>query len=992
MELLLRGPESNDPTQVGHKFARQYEMRRAGLPVPSFFCLSAAAFEACVPSAAGFPGPAAPTAELAAWAVSVREQVRAGGVPGDLAARVRAELAGQEGLFAVRACVAAAPDGAGEDSADDPFAGLSDSFLYVDRDTVAARIADCWASAYNPEAVLYRVRRGVDPTAVRVAVGVQHMVPGVRSFVVFTRDPRTGADRRVIAAAHGIGEGVVQEKADIDHFFVDGPTGAIEVRPVVKSVMIGLDQDRPTAGPTTLPVPAGLADAPVLTDADVLRVCALAAETERLFGGPQDVEGTITDGGEVFLVQARPVVAVDTRTGPPPRARRPSGAAVPTGAPWSADAQEMGAQAGARSAGAQAAGTQAAGARPTGPRIPWTNHNLTESFPGLTSPLTYSQARVFYRMGFTDFYRRLGVSPRSLRRNQHHLSRMIGYLDGRVYYRLDAWFTLHAQIPGFALMRPMWERSLGLTERAGPPRPAASRTWPGVLAATPRLAWTCAAHPWRLRRFLRWWDGLMADSAAFGDRTDDELVARYRSLWAQAAQRWGVTMVSSYFALGALTLADALLKRWVPDGAALLPRLLAGGKPNRTLASVRSAIALAERVGARPALRTAVLERPEREVWAEITAGRHGADVAEEFGRHLATYGDRALHDLKLEVLTPRQEPWRILTTLRPFVIQGLTVEANVAAGAGARRQAGQALREACPNPLRRVVLGTLLASLRAGVKAREDTRFCRSQLYGVSRDVLWRLADRLVTAGVLDGAADIVHLQVEEVLGAFDGTLPETDLRAVVSRRKAESAGYADRPDLPAYFTLPAGVPVAVALAEQHVTTTDGELAQDGVLRGLASSSGKVRARALVVEDASVSPQSCVDRVLVAKETDPGWLALMMAAKGMVVERGSLVSHTAISGRLLGIPTVVAVPHAMTLIPDGSWVELDGDAGTVRLLSGPGPEDSADGSPDEPAAGSPGGTDAGPPRTAAVDLPVGSTGSPLGGSLGGSLHASEDT
>ncbi|WP_353612733.1 PEP-utilizing enzyme [Streptomyces sp. NRRL S-495] len=108
----------------------------------------------------------------------------------------------------------------------------------------------------------------------------------------------------------------------------------------------------------------------------------------------------------------------------------------------------------------------------------------------------------------------------------------------------------------------------------------------------------------------------------------------------------------------------------------------------------------------------------------------------------------------------------------------------------------------------------------------------------------------------------------------------------------------------------------------------------EDGVLRGLASSSGRVRARARIVRDASVPPQSCTDRILVAKETDPGWLALMMAAKGIVVERGSLISHTAISGRMLGIPTVVAVPRALTEIPDGAWVELDGDTGTVRLLS----------------------------------------------------------
>jgi phosphohistidine swiveling domain-containing protein len=104
--------------------------------------------------------------------------------------------------------------------------------------------------------------------------------------------------------------------------------------------------------------------------------------------------------------------------------------------------------------------------------------------------------------------------------------------------------------------------------------------------------------------------------------------------------------------------------------------------------------------------------------------------------------------------------------------------------------------------------------------------------------------------------------------------------------------------------------------------------------MSGLASSDGRVRGRARVLLDAAASPQTCADRILVARETDPGWLPLMMVARGMVVERGSLVSHTAITGRLLGIPTVVAVAGAATLIPDGAPVEIDGGTGTVRLLS----------------------------------------------------------
>ncbi len=58
-----------------------------------------------------------------------------------------------------------------------------------------------------------------------------------------------------------------------------------------------------------------------------------------------------------------------------------------------------------------------------------------------------------------------------------------------------------------------------------------------------------------------------------------------------------------------------------------------------------------------------------------------------------------------------------------------------------------------------------------------------------------------------------------------------------------------------------------------------------------------------------------------------------MLAAKGIIVERGSMLSHTAITGRKLGIPTVVALSNATTRIPDGALIEIDGSTGQVKLL-----------------------------------------------------------
>ena len=72
---------------------------------------------------------------------------------------------------------------------------------------------------------------------------------------------------------------------------------------------------------------------------------------------------------------------------------------------------------------------------------------------------------------------------------------------------------------------------------------------------------------------------------------------------------------------------------------------------------------------------------------------------------------------------------------------------------------------------------------------------------------------------------------------------------------------------------------------------------------------------------------------ILVAPSTDPGWVFLMVAAAGLVAEKGSLLSHTAIIGRELGIPTVVGVKDATRLIRDGQRIVLDGKQGTVQVV-----------------------------------------------------------
>ena len=72
---------------------------------------------------------------------------------------------------------------------------------------------------------------------------------------------------------------------------------------------------------------------------------------------------------------------------------------------------------------------------------------------------------------------------------------------------------------------------------------------------------------------------------------------------------------------------------------------------------------------------------------------------------------------------------------------------------------------------------------------------------------------------------------------------------------------------------------------------------------------------------------------ILVAEHTDPGWILVFPSATGILVERGSLLSHAAIVARELGIPTVVSIPGLTAWLKDGDWVEIDGSAGVVRRI-----------------------------------------------------------
>jgi pyruvate,water dikinase len=104
-------------------------------------------------------------------------------------------------------------------------------------------------------------------------------------------------------------------------------------------------------------------------------------------------------------------------------------------------------------------------------------------------------------------------------------------------------------------------------------------------------------------------------------------------------------------------------------------------------------------------------------------------------------------------------------------------------------------------------------------------------------------------------------------------------------------------------------------------------------ILEGIGGSPGRVVGIARIVMDTSNPDIINPGDILVAPITDPSWTPLFLAAAGVVVDVGAVMSHSVIVSRDLGIPCAVSVTDATKIIPDGALIELDGDTGAVTIL-----------------------------------------------------------
>jgi pyruvate,water dikinase len=193
------------------------------------------------------------------------------------------------------------------------------------------------------------------------------------------------------------------------------------------------------------------------------------------------------------------------------------------------------------------------------------------------------------------------------------------------------------------------------------------------------------------------------------------------------------------------------------------------------------------------------------------------------------------------------------------------------------------------------------------------------------TRALAMRVGRRLVVEGLLDRPDDVLFLHHDEI---GDVLRRPTDQHDRIAQRRADLARQRTLKP-PKIVGKPPPPPVAV----DRFDAKPIESIEADVLRGTGSSAGVYRGPARVVLTSAEFDRIKRGDIIVCPSSNPSWVPVFTIAGGLVTNTGGVLSHAAVVAREFGLPAVTGIAGATTTIRDGQTLEIDGTAGTVRLL-----------------------------------------------------------
>ena len=506
------------------------------------------------------------------------------------------------------------------------------------------------------------------------------------------------------------------------------------------------------------------------------------------------------------------------------------------------------------------------------------NSNIVESYSGISLPLTISFAKMIYSGVFESVCRRVVKDEKELQKHKNIFKQMVGSSNGRLYYKISNWYEIIDFLPFAKKITPMWEESLGLKNSIEHKHEASFR-----LHA--RVAKNFLKELRNSQKNMAWLNQKFIEvENAYRESYSDELnLEQSIDLFYQLADNlfphWDLTLINDMYCF----INVGLLKKKQGEHA------------NETISAISNLESM------KPVETMILLAADKNELNTE--------EYQLRFADYITNYGDRNVEELKLESETFRTNPGLLEQRIEAY------------------RQDPEnlyRLAKEIRNKTEATQKSRLAKRCASGIRNREISRLNRSRIFGMVREIMLHIGRLLAEQKAIVEQKDIFYLTIKEIEKFIK---QEFDLQSIIKIRKQEYEIFAQ---LPNYSKL--------IFAEQEfdklpkkLNAHQQKLDAKDELHGTPCSNGTVSGEVLIIE----SPTKQYDtarKILVTRSTDPGWVFMLSTAKGIISERGSLLSHTAIISRELKIPSVVGVENATKLLKTGDKITLNGKTGKITI------------------------------------------------------------
>lgn len=540
--------------------------------------------------------------------------------------------------------------------------------------------------------------------------------------------------------------------------------------------------------------------------------------------------------------------------------------------------------------------------------------NLTESYPGIVSPFTALFVKKSYENVFIESAIALGASKDRLSELSVHYAQLIASVDYHLYYDLEHYYAILRALPGGDKNIDNWHRMIGgkLDFSYIP------------VHGTPLSAIESAQSVFSILKFIVFHKSIFSKLISDLENNRNKVESTIQSFQnANESLSYLADLIETRFDFGLTIVNDVLIMM----GLGILKKRLAHLSESdlmsllKTKDEVTSVKPLHALNALARELNKEVIERlthckvadwldPYKEFYTQelINGNRDAVSAIQNF---LNLYGDRSFEELKLESFTFKQSPQLLGQT-----IQWMKNQDHVSS---------QSLTESSLNIELSFFDKKVLHMTQKAIEMRETTRMWRGKFYNLMREALIKSAALLKEQDLSWGQFDlkdffsINHLEWKDY---SQGKLSKDYLQDLMKTRESWKNQSKKAPEF------------LIWDIEESLPEIQGAK-KSGPMTGVGVSMGKVSGKCLVIEkpEEAFEFSNINEYILITKNTDPAWVFIMSKSLGLISEKGSLLSHTAIIGRELNIPTIVGVSGITNQLKTGDRIEMDPFTGIISKL-----------------------------------------------------------